>query len=78
LAAILRGYVRQHRLGLVASGEVMSRILGSNRDARGSDIEFRRRGNIPKDDAAAPATSTVPDFVIEVISPSDRPDMMAD
>jgi Uma2 family endonuclease len=57
---------------------VMSRILGSDRDARGSDIEFRRRGNIPKEDAAAPATSTVPDFVIEVISPSDRPDMMAD
>jgi hypothetical protein len=28
LAAILRGYVRQHHLGLVASGEVMSRILG--------------------------------------------------
>jgi Uma2 family endonuclease len=55
----------------------MSRILGSNCDARGSDIEFRRHGNIPMEDAAAPATSTVPDFVIEVITPSDRPDMMA-
>ena len=78
LAAILRSYVRHHHLGLVACGEVMTRILSSNRDARGSDIEFRRRGSIPTEDTAAAATLTAPDFVIEVISPSDRGDMMAD
>lgn len=76
LASILRNFVRERHLGLVASGEVMSRIRGSKHSARGSDIEFRRRGRIPRDDADAPATLTVPDLVVEIVSPSDRADLV--
>lgn len=76
LASILRNFAREHHLGLVASGEVMSRLRGSRHNARGSDIEFRRRGHIPRDDANAPATLTVPDMVVEIVSPSDRADLV--
>ncbi|HEY8838420.1 MAG TPA: Uma2 family endonuclease [Dehalococcoidia bacterium] len=69
---------RKHRLGLVAGGESMVRILGSRHDARGSDIEFSRRGRVTRDDARAPASMPVPDLVVEIISPSDRADRVLD
>jgi Uma2 family endonuclease len=74
LGSILRNFAREHHLGLVASGEVMSRLRGSRHNARGSDIEFRRRGHVPREDANASATLTVPDMVVELLSPSDRAD----
>ncbi len=77
LAAELRAFVRQHRLGKISSGEGMVRILGSEHDARGADIAFFRRGNLPRDLDAA-ATITVPDLVVEIVSPSDRADRVLD
>lgn len=74
LAAELRSYVRKNRLGLVASGEVMVRILGSRHDVRGSDIEFCRRGRVSREDAEASASAVTPDFVAEIVSTSDRDD----
>lgn len=76
LASILRTFVRERHLGLVASGEVMSRLRGSRHNARGSDIEFRRRGRTPREDANAPATMAVPDMVVEIVSSSDRDDLV--
>ncbi len=64
-------FVRQNRLGQVVSGEGMVRILGSEYHARGSDLAFYQRGRYPKD-VDAEATVTAPDFVIEVLSPTDR------
>jgi Uma2 family endonuclease len=64
-------FVREHRLGRVVTNDAMVRILGSAFDARGADIAFYQRGRVPQDVRAA-ATETVPDFVIEVLSPSDR------
>lgn len=75
LTAELVQFVRRHKLGKVTSGAGMVRILGSEHDARGGDIEFFSRGRFPKD-AQASATVTVPDFVVEIISPSDRTDQM--
>ena len=77
LAATLHQFVRQHRLGRVGSGEGMVRILGSEHDARGYDLAFFRRGNIPMDLDAA-ATVATPDLVVELISPSDRADRVLD
>lgn len=73
LGSEIRSFVRQHRLGRVCSGEGMVRVLGSERDARGYDLAFYRRGNLPPD-PDAPATVAVPDLVVELISPSDRAD----
>ena len=77
LSAELRHYVKQHRLGRVSTGDGMVRILGSVHHARGGDIEFFRVGNYPQD-ARAAATVTVPDLVIEIISPTDRADLVLD
>ncbi len=73
LTATFVNFVREHRLGRVTCGDAMVRIQGSMHDARGGDIEFYQRGRFPKDSRAA-ATVTAPDFVVEVLSPSDRAD----
>lgn len=73
LGAELRAFVRRHRLGRVGAGEGMVRIRDSERDARGYDLAFFGRGNLPRD-LDAPATVTVPDLVVEIISPPDRAD----
>ncbi len=71
LTIVLGTHVRAHRLGVVSSGDGFVRIQGSVHDARGGDVEFFGRGRAPRD-VRAPATTTVPDFVIEILSPSDR------
>ena len=78
LTRVVGNFVREHHLGSIASGEVMVRIMGSRHDARGSDIEFTRRGRLSQDDLDAPAALTVPDLVVEVISPGDRADRVLD
>lgn len=74
LTSVMRNFVRERRLGIVSSGEGMVRILGSKHDARGSDIEFCRRGRRSREEARLPAALTPPDLVVEIISPSDRDD----
>ncbi|MGI8916678.1 MAG: Uma2 family endonuclease [Chloroflexota bacterium] len=78
LARLIGNFVREHRLGTVGTGEAMVRILGSAHDARGSDIEFVRRGKRSRDEADLPAALTAPDLVVEIISPSDRADRVLD
>lgn len=73
LGACLRGFVRERRLGQVVAGDNMVKIDGSDFHARGLDIAFYRRGRRPKD-IDAPATVVIPDFVVEILSPSDRAD----
>lgn len=77
LTILLGPHVLLHRLGVLSSGDAYVRIKGSLRDARGGDIEFFRQGRAPRDRRAA-ATATVPDFVVEILSPSDRPGDAAD
>jgi Uma2 family endonuclease len=64
-------FVLKHRLGIVVGGDPYVRMFGSQYHARGPDIAFYARGRIPRDPRAA-ATDTVPDLVIEILSPSDR------
>lgn len=73
LLSELRNYVVQHRLGRVVGGDLMVRIQESVHNARGADIAFYRRGRKPSDPDAA-ATRSVPDLVVEIVSPSDRAD----
>ena len=71
LVVLLNLFARQHRLGTVLPGDTMVRILGSEHDARGADVAFYTRGRFPSDIDAS-ATMNMPDFVIEILSPSDR------
>ena len=71
LAHLLTTFVQQRRLGVVVSGDPLVRVQAGERDARGPDVAFYARGRIPRDRSAA-ATEVAPDFVIEVLSPSDR------
>jgi len=70
---VLSAFVRQHRLGLVATTDALIRILGSRYHARGGDIAYFAHGRLPEDLDAASA-DIAPDFVVEVLSPSDRED----
>jgi Uma2 family endonuclease len=70
-------YVRDRRLGRIVTNDALVRIRGSAFDARGADVAFYRRGRVPQDIRAS-ATETVPDFVIEVLSPSDRAGLVMD
>ncbi len=71
LARILGNFVLQHRLGMVTTNDALVRILGSASHVRGADIAFFSRRRIPKDRRVG-ATTTTPDFVIEILSPTDR------
>ena len=71
LARIIGNFVLQHRLGMVTTNDALVRILGSASHARGADIAFFSRRRIPKDRRVG-ATTTTPDFVIEILSPTDR------
>ncbi len=75
LAEHLGHFIRTNRLGRVGTGEGMVRIRNSERDARGYDVAFYRRGRYPRDLDAA-ATVSTPDFVVEIISPTDRAGMV--
>lgn len=71
LAGMVRAFVLQHRLGLVAGGDPFVRVQGSQFDARGPDVAFYARGRkLGNLDAAT--TEYTPDFVIEILSPSDK------
>lgn len=67
----LRVFVLQHRLGIVVGGDPYVRMFGSQYSMRGPDLAFYARGRIPRDPRAT-ATDTVPDLVVEILSPSDR------
>ena len=75
LVAMLRTFVVRNRLGSVVGGDALVRIRESMYDARGPDVAFYARGRMPRDSRAA-ATVTAPDFVIEILSPSDRAGMV--
>jgi Uma2 family endonuclease len=71
LGSLLRGFVSARGLGLAVGGDPLVRIQGSEFDARGPDVAFYARERIPHD-LRASTTDVAPDFVIEVLSPSDR------
>lgn len=71
LSRLLANQVWDLDLGLVVGGDPLVRVLGSEFDARGPDIAFYARHRVPRD-LTPSSTGVAPDFVIEVLSPSDR------
>ena len=77
LTTLLMSHIRSKRLGQVTSADNLVRIQGSAHNARGADVAFFSRARLPRDIDAS-ATTTAPDFVIEVLSPSDRASAVED
>jgi Uma2 family endonuclease len=75
LTIIIGSFVRERRLGQLVDADALVKIQSSEHDARGGDVTFYRRDRFPAN-LDAPATDVVPDFVVEVLSPSDRAAMV--
>jgi Uma2 family endonuclease len=75
LTIIIGNFVRERRLGQLADADALVKIQSSEHDARGGDLAFFRRDRIPAN-PDAPATDVAPDFVVEILSPSDRAAMV--
>lgn len=71
IAHLVTSYVLEHHLGAVVGGDPLVSIAGSEYHARGPDVAFYDRQRIPSDFRQS-TTTTAPDFVIGVISPTDR------
>lgn len=71
LSHLVTGFVLQGQLGIVLSGDPLIRIQSSEHDARGPDLCFYARGRVPRN-LTASVGDEPPDFVIELLSPTDR------
>jgi Uma2 family endonuclease len=71
LARLIGNLVADANLGMVLTGDPLIRIQSSEYGARGPDLCFYHRGRVPRDLTTAVGEEP-PDFVIELLSPSDR------
>jgi Uma2 family endonuclease len=71
LGALVTNFVFERRLGIVVGADPLVQIQGSRYDARGPDVAFFARRQTRQDLKAAVSVD-VPNFVIEVLAPSDR------
>jgi len=76
LTSKLVPFVEERQLGVVMSGEVRFLIHGCTDHFREADIAFVRADKYPGGSAPPRADATVPDFVAEIISPSDTASMV--
>jgi Uma2 family endonuclease len=71
-------FVREHRLGVVGTGEAGFRLASDPDTVRAPDAWFVRAGRVPTGKAGEKFFAGPPDLAIEVLSPSDRyKDVMA-
>jgi Uma2 family endonuclease len=78
IGALLWNYVRQHKLGRVLVGEVGFYVRGNAHTVRGADIAFIRAEKVPPEGLPSGFLHIVPDLVVEVVSPSDRSEALAE
>ncbi len=71
LSRLLGNVVVDANLGILLAGDPLIRIQSSDHDARGPDLCFYARARIPND-LTASVGDEPPDFVIEILSPTDR------
>ena len=71
LCNFVDSFAFEHQLGMAIGGDPLVRILGSKVTARGPDVAFFARHRLPSD-LTASTMADAPDFVIEILSPTDR------
>lgn len=72
VGAILRNFVREHRLGRVTSNDAGVVTERGPDTVRGPDIWFIQADKVPPGPLQDTYLDIVPDLVCEVVSPSDR------
>jgi Uma2 family endonuclease len=72
LTALLKVYVKTHKLGAVFAAETGFRIAEAPDSVRAPDIAFVQRARIPSSGIPKGYWPGVPDLAVEVISPNDR------
>jgi Uma2 family endonuclease len=71
VSAVLRAYAREHKLGVVLAGDP-GVILRRNPDrVRGPDVCFIRQERLAPGGIPRGYLETVPDLIVEIISPGD-------
>ena len=70
LAALLREFVRQHKLGWVIAGEAGIYTRRNPDRVRGMDVAFISYARLPR--LPAGFLTVAPELVVEIISPTDR------
>jgi len=76
IGSMLRTHVKQHRLGMVVSGEVLFQLDRAGRVARAADVAFIRQERLPPKERRQRAFIGPPDLAVEIVSPSDTPEMV--
>ena len=74
----LRSHVRPRRLGRVATSDVGVRLERDPDTVREPDVAFFSAENLPLDVKVRGFYEVVPDLVVEVVSPNDSPQYVAD
>jgi len=69
----LNEFVREHKLGVVLSGDTGFILARSPDTVRGPDVAFVSRARFEPVGAVPSAFPGPPDLAVEVLSPSDRP-----
>ena len=72
LAARLFNFVERHQLGELTSGDAGVLIERDPDTVRGPDIAFFSVERMPPGPALAGYSETVPDLVVEIVSPNDK------
>ena len=76
LAASLRGFVKQQRLGYVFDSSTGFRLPGGN--VRSPDVSFVALGRFKDEQVPEGFSPVPPDLAVEVLSPEDRPRYVLD
>jgi Uma2 family endonuclease len=72
IAFLLTLYVREHKLGRVYAAETGFILTGSPNTVRAPDVAYISKARLPEGRESRGFGKTIPDLVVEVISPSDR------
>ena len=72
IAAILTGFVRQHKLGYILTGEVGIYTKRNPDSIRAADVAFISRARYAQLRASKGFLDVAPELVVEVLSPDDR------
>lgn len=73
LVVLIGQYVLEHNLGRIYTADGGFVLFPDRATVRAPDVAFVRADRIPRGDARKRFARVVPDLVVEVLSPTDRP-----
>jgi Uma2 family endonuclease len=77
IIALIRPFVRAHRLGMVFDSDCGYQIFANRKRVRKPDVSVSHRGRLPDDKPPGGHVQVPPDLVVEVVSPNDLAEEVA-